>query len=191
MHILPSSENALNCSCLSPCVAGIDSPATSHNLYSFKTSNQSHSNSNQGIKIIGIFFHSWRETAVGHWTGVMGGKVWTLTQTEDTLWYCVYKPNDRQVHREVKAGNGGVSLNEKNESQVKCKAAVKEEVVTVNLQHNEDEAMLRDYFQLNVNLTNLYRKWGAADPHFQKIADIFTGQYMLVCYHLSTTHNSH
>ncbi|XP_067250271.1 N-glycosylase/DNA lyase isoform X2 [Chanodichthys erythropterus] len=27
----------------------------------------------------------WRETADGHWTGVMRGKVWTLTQTEDML----------------------------------------------------------------------------------------------------------
>ncbi|XP_051913504.1 N-glycosylase/DNA lyase isoform X1 [Hippocampus zosterae] len=121
----------------------------------------------------------WRETAVDHWTGVMGGKVWTVTQTEDTLWYSVYKPNDIQVHREVKAGNGGVSLNEKNESQVKCEASVKEEVATVNLQHDEDEAMLRDYFQMNVNLRSLYRKWGAADPHFQKIADTFTGVRML------------
>ncbi|XP_049609654.1 N-glycosylase/DNA lyase isoform X2 [Syngnathus scovelli] len=116
----------------------------------------------------------WRETADGHWTGVMGGQVWTLTQTEDTLWYHVYKPND--VHRRLMAENDG----EETMSQQKCNAAVKKEqkeVMAVNQQ--EDEAILRDYLQLDVNLKDLYRKWGAADKHFQKIADIFTGVRML------------
>ncbi|XP_077409070.1 N-glycosylase/DNA lyase isoform X2 [Vanacampus margaritifer] len=122
----------------------------------------------------------WRETADGHWTGVVGGRVWTLTQTEDTLWYHVYKSNDMHVHRGDMAGKGGVFVDEKNKSQMKCKAAVKKEVVTVNLQHDiEDKTILTDYFQLNVNLKDLYRKWGAADPHFQKVADIFTGVRML------------
>ncbi|XP_077369976.1 N-glycosylase/DNA lyase [Festucalex cinctus] len=112
----------------------------------------------------------WRETADGHWTGVMGGRVWTLTQTEDTLWYHVYKSNDRGVM----AGKGGVFINEKNKSQMK--AALKKE----EKEHDkEDKTILTDYFQLNVNLRDLYRKWGAADPHFKKIADIFTGVRML------------
>ncbi|XP_041128800.1 N-glycosylase/DNA lyase [Polyodon spathula] len=32
----------------------------------------------------------WRETSEGHWTGVIAGRVWTLTQTQDQLWYRTY-----------------------------------------------------------------------------------------------------
>nr|XP_061802669.1 N-glycosylase/DNA lyase-like [Nerophis lumbriciformis] len=120
----------------------------------------------------------WRETADGHWTGVIGGRVWTLTQTDDTLWYHVYKQNVREASKEEKGENVGVFRNEKK-LQIKCEGAMKEEEV-VNLRHDKnDEATLRDYFQLKVNLCDLYKKWGARDPHFKKIADIFTGVRML------------
>ncbi|XP_054634957.1 N-glycosylase/DNA lyase [Dunckerocampus dactyliophorus] len=125
----------------------------------------------------------WRETSEGHWTGVVGGRVWTLTQTEDTLWYHVYEKNGRYMDTGDGTANYGVSLNEENKSQMKLREIVKkeeEQAVAVTVQNDEEEeAMLRDYFQLNVNLRDLYRKWGAADPHFKKIADIFTGVRML------------
>uniref|UniRef100_H3DKM8 N-glycosylase/DNA lyase n=1 Tax=Tetraodon nigroviridis TaxID=99883 RepID=H3DKM8_TETNG len=87
----------------------------------------------------------WRETAEGHWTGVMKGRVWTLTQTEDTLWFHVYENQERQS----------------------------------KTQDREEKEMLRDYFQLDVNLGDLYKKWGDADPHFRSIANVFTGVRML------------
>ncbi|XP_077587137.1 N-glycosylase/DNA lyase [Stigmatopora nigra] len=118
----------------------------------------------------------WRETADDHWTGVIGGRVWTLTQTDDTLWYHVYKENDKQVSKEEKLGNAGVFLNEKK-SLVKCERSVNEDI---NLQNDiKDEATLRDYFQLEVNLSDLFKKWGERDTHFKRIADIFTGVRML------------
>lgn len=80
----------------------------------------------------------------------MGGRVWTLTQTDDTLWYHIYKNQDVTVHPS-----------------------------------KEEEEMLRDYFQLNVNLRDLYTAWGAADPHFKHIADIFTG--LCVCAGIMTS----
>ncbi|KAM4737798.1 N-glycosylase/DNA lyase isoform 1-T2 [Anableps anableps] len=105
----------------------------------------------------------WRETAEGHWTGVIGGRVWTLTQTEDTLWYYVYTNQDRP---------GGKNKPEKKDS-------LKIESGTAP-QHSEVEAeMLRDFFQLHVKLGDLYREWGAADCHFKEISDIFTGVRML------------
>ncbi|XP_061687669.1 N-glycosylase/DNA lyase [Syngnathoides biaculeatus] len=126
----------------------------------------------------------WRETADGHWTGVMRGQVWTLTQTDNTLWYHVYKHKGRPVHKEVEPGEGGGSLNEKNKGQMKCERTVKKEeekeAAAVNLQdETADEAVLRDYFHLNENLRAMYKKWGAADPHFKQIADIFTGVRLL------------
>ncbi|XP_044208327.1 N-glycosylase/DNA lyase [Thunnus albacares] len=128
----------------------------------------------------------WRETAEGHWTGVMGGRVWTLTQTDDTLWYHVYKNHDKQEEGSLsdRKRRAGATLQEEIKSEMRFKGALKkeeEEPVAVTPQHDteEEEEMLRDYFQLNVKLGDLYREWGAADPHFRHIADIFTGVRML------------
>lgn len=124
----------------------------------------------------------WRETADGHWTGVMGGRVWTLTQTEDTLWYHVYRPQDGQVEAGDRKRRAGVSLR-KSEERVNKGAMKKEEEEPVSVTSvrdtEEEEAMLRDYFQLNVNMGDLYLEWGAADPHFRDTAEIFKGVRML------------
>ncbi|KAF7658334.1 hypothetical protein LDENG_00014090 [Lucifuga dentata] len=126
----------------------------------------------------------WRETADGHWTGVMGGRVWTLTQTDDTLWYHIYKKHDRQEEGSLRKRRAGDSVQEQNKPEKRFKATLKEEeedqmVVTIGQNIEEEEKMLRDYFQLNVKLGDLYREWGAADPHFKHIANIFTGVRML------------
>ncbi|KAI2661236.1 N-glycosylase/DNA lyase [Labeo rohita] len=68
----------------------------------------------------------WRETADDHWTGVMRGKVWTLTQTEDTLWYYVYS---HQIH----AGTENRLKQVKDEEQLlgnmpKRKMEIKQEI---------------------------------------------------------------
>ncbi|XP_034067048.1 N-glycosylase/DNA lyase [Gymnodraco acuticeps] len=127
----------------------------------------------------------WRETAEGHWTGVIGGRVWTLTQTDDTLWYHIYQSLDRQGETSGRKKGAGVSLQLENKSDNRFKEAVKKEeeepvaVTPVHQDTKEEEEMLRDYFQLNVKLGDLYKEWGAADHHFKHIADIFTGIRML------------
>nr|XP_046251790.1 N-glycosylase/DNA lyase [Scatophagus argus] len=126
----------------------------------------------------------WRETAKGHWTGVMGGRVWTLTQTDETLWYHVYKNQNRHGEGSDGKRRAGVSLQMENKSEKQFKGTLKkeeEEPVAVALVQDteEEEEMLKDYFQLNVKLEDLYKEWGATDPHFKHIADIFTGVRML------------
>lgn len=126
----------------------------------------------------------WRETADGHWTGVMGGRVWTLTQTEDTLWYHVYKNQERPGEEDDKIGIVAGSPQVENKTEKRFKGMLKkeedeEEPVTAVHGSVEETEMLRDYFQLNVKLEDLYKKWGDADPHFRNIADIFTGVRML------------
>ncbi|KAM4610893.1 N-glycosylase/DNA lyase [Polymixia lowei] len=124
----------------------------------------------------------WRETGDGHWTGVMGGRVWTLTQTDDTLWYHVYNKQDSQKEADGRKRKACASLQGHDKSEKRFKGTLKEEdepvVVSVE-QDTKEEEMLRDYFQLNVKLGELYREWGAADPHFKQIANIFTGVRML------------
>ncbi|XP_028265667.1 N-glycosylase/DNA lyase isoform X2 [Parambassis ranga] len=120
----------------------------------------------------------WRETAEGHWTGVMAGRVWTLTQTDDTLWYHVYKHQDKQKNEGDRKRRAGVCLLEENKAGKRFKNE-EEDPVTVAQTSEVEEGMLRDYFQLNVNLGDLYSEWAAADCHFRNIAQIFTGVRML------------
>uniref|UniRef100_A0A3Q2SSW2 N-glycosylase/DNA lyase n=1 Tax=Fundulus heteroclitus TaxID=8078 RepID=A0A3Q2SSW2_FUNHE len=108
----------------------------------------------------------WRETSEGHWTGVMGGRVWTLTQTEDTLWYYVYTNHAGGKNKPEKTDS--LRIDEEEAQSVPPTPDPKVEA-----------EMLRDYFQLHVKLGDLYREWGAADCHFKEIADIFTGVRML------------
>ncbi|KAM6977819.1 N-glycosylase/DNA lyase [Aplochiton taeniatus] len=127
----------------------------------------------------------WRETGEGHWTGVMGGQVWTLTQTDDALWYHTYGDQANVGKRDGRKRRAGSSLQGRCMSGKRFKGLteVKEEdeelIAVTPEQDRKEEEMLRDYFQLSVNLSDLYRKWGAADPHFKHIANIFTGVRML------------
>ncbi|XP_041655527.1 N-glycosylase/DNA lyase isoform X2 [Cheilinus undulatus] len=114
----------------------------------------------------------------------MGGRVWTLTQTDDTIWYHVYKSQDSQGDRSDRKRKASGSLEMKNISEKRFKGDVKKEdeepvAVTLAQDTKEEEELLRDYFQLNVQLGDLYKEWGTADPHFKRIADIFTGVRML------------
>ncbi|XP_014107056.1 PREDICTED: N-glycosylase/DNA lyase isoform X4 [Pseudopodoces humilis] len=98
----------------------------------------------------------WWESSPGAWTGVLGGRVWTLRQDGDRLWYTVYRQEDEQ---------------EEEWDGCPAKAA--------KLDATETDRILRDYFQLDVELSALYRGWGAADPLFRKVASDFPGVRVL------------
>ncbi|XP_071295713.1 N-glycosylase/DNA lyase isoform X2 [Agelaius tricolor] len=100
----------------------------------------------------------WWESSPGAWTGVLGGRVWTLRQDGDRLWYTVYGEEDEH---------------EEEEEQDGCPAK------TAKLNAAETEQILRDYFQLDVGLSALYHAWGAADPLFRKVASDFPGVRVL------------
>ncbi len=54
---------------------------------------------------------------------------------------------------------------------------------TVPGDHQEREAetlaWIRDYFQLDIDLIDLYRQWSLADPVFHRVRDRFEGIRML------------
>lgn len=108
----------------------------------------------------------------------MGGRVWTLTQTEDSLWYYVYRNQEchQEEHDKIKIAAKVKNRNEKGLQAVLKKEEVEEEE-PVSAVHGsvKEQDLLTDYFQLNVKLEDLYKKWGDADPHFRHVADIFTG----------------
>ncbi|KAL0186182.1 hypothetical protein M9458_017852, partial [Cirrhinus mrigala] len=112
----------------------------------------------------------------------MRGKVWTLTQTEDMLWYYVYS-------HQINAGTENRLKQVKDEEQLlgnmpKKKIEIKEEIdikqeeaglcTVMSEPDNKEEELLRDYFQLGVKLGDLYRDWSTVDPHFKDTANIFT-----------------
>jgi len=129
-----------------------------------------------------IYLFRWRETADGHWTGVMRGKVWTLTQTEDTLWYYVYNHQNNQgtENRQKEKVEKEEQLFVKRSKRM---TDIKQEEVGMSTvlsePDNKEEELLRDYFQLDVKLGDLYGNWSTADPHFKHIANIFTGTYLI------------
>ncbi|XP_063076616.1 N-glycosylase/DNA lyase isoform X1 [Engraulis encrasicolus] len=133
----------------------------------------------------------WRETGDAHWTGVMGGRVWTLTQTDDTLWYYVYNnnnnlDNNRHGTETVCKNSPGIEPLGPPAKTPECDISkVKQEVEEKAVKMEpvcgvpEEELLLRDYFQLNIQLESLYKDWGQQDEHFRKIASVFTGVRML------------
>ncbi|KAM6300833.1 N-glycosylase/DNA lyase [Aegotheles albertisi] len=98
----------------------------------------------------------WWESSPGAWTGVLGGRVWTLRQDRGRLWYTVYGEEQEQ---------------EQEQDGCPAKAAQPDSA--------ELDQILRDFFQLDVGLPALYRAWGAADPLFHKVAKDFPGVRVL------------
>lgn len=125
----------------------------------------------------------------------MGGRVWTLTQTDETLWYHVYNNQDKQKEGSDRKRRAGVSVLDKNTAEKRFKCAPEKEedepLAVSSVQNRElDEEMLRDYFQLNVRMGDLHKEWGAADCHFKHIAEVFKGQCVSLCLHsLATTYH--
>ncbi|XP_064930787.1 N-glycosylase/DNA lyase [Columba livia] len=103
----------------------------------------------------------WWESSPGAWTGVLGGRVWTLRQERDRLWYTVYEEEEED----------GDACPDKDGDVCPTGAAEPDSA--------ETEQILRDYFQLDVGLPALYRAWGAADPLFRKVAKDFPGVRVL------------
>ncbi|XP_059359019.1 N-glycosylase/DNA lyase [Carassius carassius] len=124
----------------------------------------------------------WRETGDGHWTGVMRGKVWTLTQTEDTLWYYVYSHQinpGTENKQKWKVEEEEQLLGKMSKRKTDMKQDEAGFCTVMSDPDNKEEELLRDYFQLGVKLGDLYRDWSTVDPHFKHTADIFKGVRLL------------
>ena len=98
----------------------------------------------------------WKKRPTGDWIGVLGGYLWIMKQEDNFLKYHVVEPC-------IKA--------EPTESPADKKAEIED--------CSHYEQMLKDYFQLDVDLESLYQQWSLADPNFQKIAKNYVGVRML------------
>lgn len=75
---------------------------------------------------------------------------------------------------EWRAGSPGIDIAQTKE-QLYCTVYRGEKGQTGKPTPEELQA-LRQYFQLDVSLAQLYRHWSSKDPHFQKVAQEFQGE---------------
>nr|XP_005296090.2 LOW QUALITY PROTEIN: N-glycosylase/DNA lyase [Chrysemys picta bellii] len=116
----------------------------------------------------------WRERSPGHWTGVLAGRVWTLRQTEEQLWYTVHDEEE-----EEEEGSRTKATGQELQPRGRGVAGSLHPEAPAMEALGEAQQILHDYFQLDVGLAGLYQAWGAVDPHFQKVAASFPGVRVL------------
>ncbi|KZF25862.1 hypothetical protein L228DRAFT_242235 [Xylona heveae TC161] len=88
----------------------------------------------------------WRNFGEDEWSCTLHGRIISLRQDATHLHYRSIFPASKQV-----------STREKNDGD------------------DDTQALLRHYFNLDPNLTQLYEQWSSADPNFKKKAPKFTG----------------
>lgn len=111
----------------------------------------------------------------GYWIGVHKKRVWKLKQENDTLWYTILN-NNMENPRKRKSFHQRDVIHSK-------KPKTDEKAVTIVSSHDEEfaneEDILRDYFQLDIDLTGLCNNWSKVDSHFADIHARFKGVRML------------
>ncbi|XP_075430491.1 N-glycosylase/DNA lyase isoform X1 [Ascaphus truei] len=139
----------------------------------------------------------WNEWNPEYWTGVLDGRVWTLTQTDDHVWYTVYSKEEgaseeedgflnttKRKRRQKDAEEKRMPCNppkviKTEEPEPEKEGRLVGEQVIEDRDCKKDQEILRDYLQLNVSLKELYQQWGKCDPNFQNVAKGFPGVRVL------------
>jgi len=101
----------------------------------------------------------WRSLSPGIWASVINHRVWVLSQSDNDLLYKVYtSPSPSSSTSSSLSDSSFISSSTEDNQAV------------------QDEAELKDYFQLDLcSLSDLYPKWRAADPYFDTRCDQFRG----------------
>lgn len=90
----------------------------------------------------------------GQWTGVFAGHVWMLSQTNDSILYKSFCMEHRECSQKLAAAPS------KNVSISHSKKSASEEYVDDCEERVDHSKLLHDYFQLSVNLQEMYEDWG-------------------------------
>ena len=85
----------------------------------------------------------WRKSAEDEWSCALHGRILSLRQDSEHLFYRSYHPTPSDVTKD------------------------------------DSEALIRHYFNLDVNLSELYEQWAKADRNFREKAPRFTGVRIL------------
>ncbi|KAF7249979.1 N-glycosylase/DNA lyase, partial [Varanus komodoensis] len=127
----------------------------------------------------------WSETSPGYWTGVLAGRVWTLTQSEEQLWYTLHD-EDKEEGGSKEDDSPSEPPLKKGKKQTQSEAShagTSERHLPGEMIRGMDgltpSQILQDYFQLHVNLSALYQGWSYVDSHFREVAIKFPGVRVL------------
>ncbi|XP_025112383.1 N-glycosylase/DNA lyase-like isoform X3 [Pomacea canaliculata] len=145
----------------------------------------------------------------GTWIGVMAGKVWYLKQDDFNVFYQVFEPSVNKSKESEKKCSQDFSQDKKPFVGIECytqEESLKESCCRhIKLEHAQKESkaashlqtdhlaarvpdnmmqedyvgILREYFQLEVDIENLYEKWSAEDAYFKSVAGNFGGIRLL------------
>lgn len=107
----------------------------------------------------------WCEISSGKWRGVIGQEVWTLSQDDSHIHYCIY-PSCRKI--------GNQEQFRLIPKQKKIRTSYK-----LNTSQQNYDAVLKDYFQLDFSLKKMYSDWKAADSNFSRVCSKFPGVRIL------------
>ncbi|XP_071545748.1 N-glycosylase/DNA lyase [Panulirus ornatus] len=129
----------------------------------------------------------WREVGPGLWRGFIGNKLWTLSQDDSHIFYQTHSSCQKE---EEKGTLSNTSKRKKNSNRkvssdisalkndMKATEDRRGDIVDVNGEVTL-EAMLRDYFQLDIPLGKMYSVWAKADTNFAAVCPQFPGVRML------------
>ncbi|KAF3484048.1 uncharacterized protein GIQ15_03372 [Arthroderma uncinatum] len=98
----------------------------------------------------------WRKLE-DEWTCSLYGRILSLRQDSDSLWYRSYKPSTVEP----------TTLPTPPISTPATERATPDD--------DDTEELIRHYFNLDYNLSDLYEQWAASDPNFKKKAVQFAG----------------
>ncbi|CAN7994086.1 unnamed protein product [Ixodes hexagonus] len=112
----------------------------------------------------------WKKNDQGEWLSTFADKVWVLKQdSEGSIHYKVLESNGTAVSN----SNASSSLAMRASRKRKANAGLSESQEEHRL--GDHEHLLRDYFQMNVDLEKLYEQWSAADEVFRDTAVALPG----------------
>ena len=117
-------------------------------------------------------FFRWKENSKQKWIGVLQDRLWVLHQDETRLFYEVIERD------QVETEHGSEITTTAKE--ISCPTDSKERSLEIaGLNKCSNEQILTEYFQLDVNLIDLYSQWKDVDTNFKEKADSFSGVRML------------
>lgn len=122
----------------------------------------------------------WKEENPGIWTGVLFDKILKLWQSETTISYQIFGNTKQESGVEVTATDSSKKIEVatclKEPNIVPTDSVIKQSVKGEEKHcENSYEDLIKDYFQLNIKVGNLYQKWSDVDSNFQSISSKFGG----------------
>ena len=122
----------------------------------------------------------WSKHESGEWIGVVGDRIWILKQDADQLYYkSIGALYDHSQNASVDNNQlCDKSILAKSSKGYTAESTSNLEPLVDDLKNNEEEVLKR-YFQLNVDLEGLYDVWSKNDQMFNRLSHNFGGIRML------------